>query len=236
MKKTITILLVAVLLFSAIFSLGTPVIAQTSPAPSVSGNGTRATLLVRAREFAEKIFDNQFLNRLNALRARISSNTKLSSEQKQALLAKVDAEITWFTNKKGELANATTVAQIRAIIRDARNRFLQLSQSLRHLYLARGYVTSLERVIENIEKNIIPKIEAKLTELSGKGVNVNAELGYLMNAKTTMANAKTEIAQVKNSTTFESAKKHFNLAKEYIKTARQELKKVLEGIRLKIKD
>jgi hypothetical protein len=231
MKPTLSTLLATTLLIGVTLGVTAPVFAQNTPSPSVTGRGVQATLLVRAREFAANMFDNQFLNRLNALRARVSANTKLSAEQKQVLLAKIDGEIIWFTNKKGELATATTVAQIRTIIRDARNRFLQLAQSLRHLYLARGYVTSLERVIENIEKNIIPKVEAKLTELQGKGVNVTTELGYLMNAKTALANAKNEITQVKNSTTFENAKKHFDLAKAQIKTARQELKTILDSLK-----
>lgn len=234
MKKITIIAITGVLLaLGALFGTGASVYAQDLPTPSASGNALRANLQTRAREAAGKIFDRQFLERLNALRVRISSNTKLSTEQKQVLLAKVDSEITWFTNKKGELATATTVAQIRAIVRDARNRFLQVARDLRHLYIARGYVVSLERVITNIEKNIIPKIEAKLTELVANGVDVKAELGYLLNAKTALASAKSEINEVKDSTTFDSAKKHFDLAKGYVKTARQELKKALEGIKLK---
>jgi len=233
-KKIFISALISLMAFVLVASTLAPtVFAQTTPTPTVS-LGQKPALLNRAKDLAEKIFDTLFLNKLNALRARVSANTKLSVEQKQVLLARIDTEITWFTAKKGELTNANSVSQIRQIIREARTHFQEIARDLRHLYLARGYIVSLEKVIENIENNIIPKVEAKLSDLKSKGVDVTSELGDLMKAKTALANAKIEITQVKNSTTFENAKKHFDAAKEYIKTARQELKKILVSLKDKV--
>lgn len=219
-----------------------PVFAQDTvtptPTPTVTRgqarDSAREANLTKAKSMATTIFTNHFLAKLNTLRARVTANANLGDDAKQALLAKIDAEILWFTQQKDSIPNSTTLLQVRTIVREARTRFITIGKELRRLHIARGFVTSLDRVISNLEKNIVTKLDAKLAELSGKGVDVTAEIAISVTVKTEIAAAKTEVTEIRNSTTFELAKKNYDEAKAHIKNARKELKEVLQSLKSKV--
>lgn len=206
---------------------------QTPRPTKVAGNLREATL-VRAKTLAKSIYNNHFLTKLNALRAKISSNERLGAEAKAVLLSKIDEEIMWFTEKRESIESLTTPMQVRESVKVARMRFLQLGKELRRLHIARGFVVSLERIANNLEKNTLPKIEAKLQDLSSKSVDVTAEQALLVSAKAELELVKKEITEIKNSTTYEAAKKNFDEAKAHLKKVRQSLKDILTSLKAKL--
>lgn len=190
--------------------------------------------LKRAKELAIKIFRNHFLPKLNAVRVRVTTNTALGSDAKAILLAKIDEELSWFTEQLGKINDATTLEQVRTYTKEARVRFTQTGKDVRKLYIAHGFITSLERVVKNIETNIIPKIENKLTTLAGKGVDVMTETALLAKAKTELAAVKVEVTEIRNSTTYEMAKKNYDEARAHVKLVRQHLKDLLASLKTKV--
>lgn len=251
MKNTLKTVLFLGTLFISALSLQVVYAQDTTVTPSVSATpsptrvrpqnqaqerveAAKAAVLEKAKTIALDIFDKHFLNKLNELRAKVSANNVIGEDAKQAMLAKIDQELTWFTDKKNSVSSAATIQEVRTIVKDARVRFLQLGKELRRLHIAKGFVTSLEKVITNIEKNILPKVEVKLNELSTKGIDVTAENALLAKAKSELAAAKTEVTEIRNSTTFEIAKKNFDEAKEHIKNARVVIRQILENLKLKI--
>jgi len=235
MMKKLSLYVVTILVLLVVVGATVTSVSAQGPSTTPTSVGTqRAARLEAARSVAAKIFDNHFLNRLNALRAKVSANDRLGTEAKQALLRKIDAEITWFTSKKNELATATTIAELRTIVKDARARFQNIAKEVRLLYIARGFVVSLEKVITNLENNIIAKIERKLTELSNNGVDVSVERALVAKAKAEVVEAKSELVLTTNSVTFEEAKKHFEAAKGHVKSARQDLKEALRSLKNKV--
>ena len=194
----------------------------------------KAQLLDKAQKNATKIYNNQFLHKLNELRVKVNANNNVDSASKAVLLSKVDAEITWFTGELSAVNTATTIEQVRLNVKNARTRFLADAKEIRRLYIAHGFVVALEKVINNLQKNIFPKIDEKLTELSEKGIDVTAERNLYSKLIVEGDAAKAGVTLIKSSTTFEDAKKNYIATRAHIKNIRQYLQQIITSLKAKL--
>lgn len=191
----------------------------------------RQNNVVNARKVATEIFNNRFIKVLSDIRARVSSSTTLSAEAKAELLGRLDAEINWFTQERGNIQAATTVSAVKSITANARTRFLVDAKELRKLYVNKGYVVSLQRVIDNLNKNVVTKLETKLNKLSDAGVNVSSQTALLVTAKSDIATAQANVNVVQSSSTLVEARKSFKAARAALQHAKQTLKQALTSLR-----
>lgn len=213
--------------------------ATSTPTPTATARvrtavQQQAAALEKAKSVALNIFNNHFLNGLAKVKTNVTNNAKLGQDTKTALISKIDTEIVWFTQKRDSVNGATTVAQVRAIVAEARVRYQTAAKDIRRLHISAGLVNSLEKVVTNLESNLLPKVQNFLDQLTAKGVDVQSEQALFNDAKTKVAAAKSEITLIRNSVTFEDAKSHFDLAKGYVKQTRELLKSLATSLKAKL--
>lgn len=249
MNKIITITTLGLIIAGTSGNLIPVVHAEEVPTPSATvavtvtptptkregiGAAVKAAGLAKAKDIGNKIFTDNFLSRLSKLRVKIVENKNIGSEARTVLLQKVDSEIAWFTSQKNLIDSATTVDQIKSIVRSARTRMEQVSKEIRKLYVSHWFVVRLETVITRLEKDTLPRIEKKLGELEAKNIDVTAEKAFLATAKSDVAAAKVKITDIRNSTSYDAAKQNFETAKTHLNNARKALKSLVESLKAKV--
>ncbi len=191
----------------------------------------RQDSLVNARKLATAIFNDRFIKTLSDIRARVAANTTLGVDAKASLLTKLDAEISWFTEQRDSIQAAASVTAVKSITADARARFLVDAKDIRRLYIDKGYVVALQKVIDNLNKNVVTKLDAKIAKLSDAGVNVSAQTALMVTAKSDIATAQANVTAVHNSTTVTEARTSFQAARAAVRQAKQVLKQILTSLK-----
>lgn len=219
------VLLASVFVFFPVYAVG----EQNGQGGSLSEQ-----VLSRVKTASIGIFNNHFLKGMNEAKNRIQNNNKIEPTAKDAVLAEINKEITWFTQQRDSIEKLNTVDEVRGVVRTARTRYENDRRDMLRLMVAKGYVTSLESVIKVLDINVVPRLQDVVTKLKAAGVDASAEQTALDNAKTYIAMAQAKVLDIKNSTSLEQAKTAFNEAHDYLKQARDYLETVRSTLKSKL--
>lgn len=185
----------------------------------------------QARAFLERTVE-VLIKRLESLKTWVSNRGALSDEDKAAIVAEIEEDIRWLTEKKGEISSASG-EQIKEKAQEVRQYWRRHRAKVKKV-IGQIWGARLNWAIARFE-DASEKTAAKIEELKEAGVDTTELEAWLndMNEKIDLAKEKYEAAKAKYEaiSSAEEANQLFNEAHQFIKEARDYLRQAHQKLR-----
>lgn len=147
----------------------------------------KTNLTDTARIFLEKTLDRMIAH-LELIKEKAENMKPLDETERNEIVAELSSYITYFESKKTELAEATTIEQLRTISQDIRSKWLEVRKGIRR---ALGLVLNLRiKALVDKGENISARIQTRIDALKAQGIDTTALESMLNDFKNHLALAK----------------------------------------------
>jgi hypothetical protein len=192
----------------------------------------------QARVFLEKTVE-VLIKRLESLKTWVSNRGALSDDDKAAIMAEIEEDIKWLTEKKGEISSASG-EQIREKAQEVRQYWHRHRAKVKKI-IGQIWGARLNWAISRFE-SVSEKTAAKIEELKAAGVDTTKLEAWLddMNRKINLAKEKYEAAKVKYEAIssageanqlFNESHRFIKEARDYLRQAHQELRQIIQEMK-----